>query len=69
MVARSRLVCGKFMIDEREGAPGSLTQLPRVVRIRRESSRLLHAFTRTLELLAQEVRSGEAGAEHAPARG
>jgi AraC-like DNA-binding protein len=63
----SRLVCGKFLVDERESAPASLRQLPAMVHIRRERVAVLEAFTRTLELLAQEVRGPEAGAERAAA--
>src|SRR5882724_6191262 len=33
---RSALVCGKFTIDEREGAPASLRQLPPLVHIRND---------------------------------
>jgi AraC-like DNA-binding protein len=63
----SRLVCGKFLIDERESAPASLRQLPALVHIPHDRVAALGAFTRTLELLAQEVRRPEAGAERAAA--
>jgi AraC-like DNA-binding protein len=64
---RSRIVCGKFVVDERESAPGSLRQLPGLVHIRGDSSARPGAFTRTLELLAQERHRGELGAERVSA--
>jgi AraC-like DNA-binding protein len=62
----SRLVCGKFTIDERDSASASL-QFPAMVHIRRDESARILAFARTLELLAEEARSTEPGAERSTA--
>lgn len=70
---RSRLVCGKFAIDEREGEregegeAASLRQLPALVHLRRDTVLRSNAFPQTLALLAQELRGGEPGAERAAA--
>jgi AraC-like DNA-binding protein len=61
----SRLVCGKFLLDEREGESAVLQQLPPLVHIRRGRSAQLRAFSATLGLLAEEVRGGQPGGERA----
>jgi len=61
--ARTRLVCGKFAIDERDSGPATLQQLPALVHLRRAPG----TFTRVLALLVEELRAGEAGAERAAA--
>jgi AraC-like DNA-binding protein len=61
----SRLVCGKFIVDEHDGDSAVLRQLPPLVHIRRERAAQLAAFPPTLALLAQELRSGQPGAERA----
>jgi AraC-like DNA-binding protein len=63
----SRLVCGKFMVDERDGDAAALHQLPALVHITRDRAAQHAAFPATLALLAQEVRSGQPGAERAAA--
>jgi AraC-like DNA-binding protein len=64
---RSRLVCGKFTIDERDSEAASLQQLPALVHLRRDTVLRSDAFPQTLALLAQELRGGEPGAERAAA--
>src|ERR1043165_1013718 len=58
----SRLVCGKFLLDERSGEPRVRRRRPRLVPTRRIRRPALGRFPPTLALLAQEVRSGEPGA-------
>src|SRR4051812_47109864 len=64
---RCRLVCGKFIVDERDSAASVLRQMPALVHIRHQDSPQRAAFRQTLELLAQELRGGQPGAEHAAA--
>jgi AraC-like DNA-binding protein len=63
--AKTSLVCGNFIVDEREGLAGSLRRLPALVHLRHSAR--ARAFTQTLELLAQELRDREAGSERAAA--
>ena len=63
----SRLVCGKFMVDERDGDASALHRLPPLVHIARDRSAQHAAFPATLALLATEVRTGQPGAERASA--
>jgi hypothetical protein len=59
----ARLVCGKFALDDRESGPVSLTQLPALVHLRRASG----GFARILELLVEELRTAQPGAERVAA--
>jgi AraC-like DNA-binding protein len=63
----SRLICGKFVLDERDGTTPVLHQLPPLVHIHRARAAELGAFAPTLDLLARELRSGQPGAERAAA--
>jgi AraC-like DNA-binding protein len=58
----SRLVCGKFMVDERDGDAAALQRLPPLVHIARGRSSQHTAFAATLALLAQEARAERAAA-------
>jgi AraC-like DNA-binding protein len=64
---RTKIVCGMFHIDERIGGPVTLRQLPPLFHIRGGGDSPGAGFKRILELLAIELRSGAAGAEHAAA--
>jgi len=59
----ARLVCGKFALDDRESGPVSLAQLPPVVHLRRAAG----GFAQILELLVEELRTAQPGAERAAA--
>ena len=61
--AVTRIVCGKFTLDEHEGPPGSFRHLPELLHIRRRNWPQLASFAATLRLLASEVRSPLPGAE------
>lgn len=62
--ARTRLICGKFALDEHEGPlRGSFKHLPQLLHIRRESWPQFSSFSATLRLLASEVRSSQPGSE------
>jgi AraC-like DNA-binding protein len=61
--ALTRLICGKFVLDEREGPPGSLRHLPEVLHLRRQSWQQFSSFSDALRLLAHEVRSRQPGGE------
>jgi AraC-like DNA-binding protein len=61
--AVTRIVCGKFALDELQSGPGTLSHLPSLVHIRRQSWPQFSSFSATLRLLAREVRSAEPGSE------
>ncbi len=61
--ALTRLICGKFALDEREGPPGSLRHLPELLHVRRDSWQQFASFSAALRLLANEVRSQQPGSE------
>jgi len=64
---RTQIVCGMFHLDERIGGPLTLRQLPPLFHIQAAMESPGAGFKRLLELLAVELRSGAAGAEHAAA--
>ena len=61
--APTRLICGKFVLNELEGPPGSLRHLPDLLHVRRDTWPQFASFSATLRLLAAEVRSGQPGSE------
>jgi AraC-like DNA-binding protein len=63
---KTQIVCGNFIVDERDSLAGSLQRLPALVHLRAGTAPL-RAITQTLDLLAQELRGEEPGAEHAAA--
>jgi len=63
----TKIVCGQFHLDERLGGPVTLRQLPPLFHIHGATESASGGLQRLLELLAIELRSGAAGAEHAAA--
>ena len=59
---RCKIVCGMFHIDERDSTATAFRQLPALLHVRPDGS-----LPRILDLLALELRGGEAGAERAAA--
>jgi AraC-like DNA-binding protein len=62
---RTRIICGKFAVDERESVPTFWRQLPGLVHIRPSARTEPTEFPVTFELLAKELRGGEPGSERA----
>lgn len=63
---KTQIVCGNFIVDERDSLAGSLQRLPPLVHLRAGTT-AQRAITQTLDLLARELRSEEPGGEHAAA--
>src|SRR5258708_7525174 len=61
--ALTRLICGKFALDEREGPPGSLRHLPELLHVRLASWQQFASFSAALRLLSNAVRSQQPGGE------
>jgi AraC-like DNA-binding protein len=64
---QTHIICGRFTADEREGTPALWRQLPALLHLRRERFAELVAFSRTFDLLGQELRGGAPGADRAAA--
>ena len=64
---KTRIICGKFMLDERESGPALWRQLPGLVHVRRGSRAQPNEFPVAFKMLADELRGGEPGGERAAA--
>jgi AraC-like DNA-binding protein len=64
---KTRIICGKFVVDESESAPALWRQLPGLLHIRRGSRAKPNEFPLAFKMLADELRGGEPGGERAAA--